>query len=129
MRSGRTLKSRRRLSNRNPDWSMLQGTHDASPRDPSSSHPHEDRVAGRPRQVQAVAFVAASHPAGAIGGGPGQHDPRRRAFRTAHRFCQLIPVNLHSLLSGPARCCLNPRDSGHFLTAQPRQSVPVVRFT
>ena len=33
MRSGRTLKRRRRLSNRNSDWSMLQGTHDASPRD------------------------------------------------------------------------------------------------
>ena len=43
MRSGRTLKNRpekvvlgdgrRRMSNRNPDWSMPQGTHDASPRD------------------------------------------------------------------------------------------------
>jgi len=43
LRSGRTLKNRpekvvlgdgrRRMSNRNPDWSMPQGTHDASPRD------------------------------------------------------------------------------------------------
>lgn len=32
-------------------------------------------MVGRPRLIQAVAFVAASHPAGAIGGRSGQHDP------------------------------------------------------
>ena len=68
-----------------------------------SSRPHEDGVVGRPRLIQAVVFVAASHPAGAIGGGAGQHDPRHRAFRTAHRFCRVIPLTLYSLPSGP-RC-------------------------
>ena len=68
-----------------------------------SSRPHEDGLTGRPRRIQAVASVAASHPAGTIGGRSGQHYPRHRAFRTAHRFCRVIPLALHSLPSGP-RC-------------------------
>lgn len=68
-----------------------------------SSRPHEDGLTGRPRRIQAVASVAASHPAGTIGGRSGQHYPRHRAFRTAHRFCRVIPLALYSLPSGP-RC-------------------------
>lgn len=78
-----------------------------------SLRPHEDGPpTGRLRLFYAVASAAASHPAGAIGGRSGQHDTRRRVFRTAHRLCQLIPLALYSLPSVPVRCCLNPRNSG-----------------
>lgn len=117
MRSGRTLKNRpekvvlgdgrRRMSNRNPDWSMPQGTHDASRRDLA----RRAHTRMEPRLIQAVASAAA-HPAGAIGDGPGQHDLRHRAFGTAHRFCQLIPLALCSRPSETVWYCLNARSSG-----------------
>lgn len=61
--------------------------------------------------VHAVAS-AATHPAGAIGDGPGQHDLRHRVFGMVHRFCQLIPLALCSRPSETVWCCLNARNSG-----------------